>query len=71
MNSWRVACVALLGAVCVLGGCATNVVLVNPRTGETTVCYESFRGLDPWSQQEACIGRHIASGWVRADGAQP
>jgi hypothetical protein len=62
---------ALLGAAFVLGGCAADVVLVNPRTGETAVCYQSLGGFDPWSQQEACIGHHIAGGWVRADGVQP
>ena len=52
----------------VLSGCAADVVMVNPRTGETAVCGASFRGLNPWSQEEACVGEHIAGGWVRAHG---
>ncbi len=56
-----------IGAACALSGCAADVVMLNPRTGETVTCRESLRGLNPWSQQEACIGDHIAGGWVRAD----
>lgn len=55
-------------AACLLGGCAADVVMVDPRTGATTVCHESLRGLDPWSQQEACIGEHLAQGWVKTGG---
>jgi len=49
------------------GGCASDVVLLNPRTGETDTCRASLHGFNPWSQQEACIGEHIADGWVRTD----
>jgi len=49
----------------VLSGCAADVVMLNPRTGETAMCRASLQGLNPWSQQEACIGDHIAGGWVR------
>ncbi len=55
-----------IGAAGVLTGCAADVVMLNPRTGETATCRESLRGLNPWSQQEACIGDHIAQGWIRA-----
>jgi len=58
---------ALLALACALGGCAADVVMLNPRTGETTTCAASARGLNPWSQQEACIGDHVAAGWVRAN----
>jgi hypothetical protein len=51
----------------VTGGCATDVMLRNPRTGETATCKASLAGFNPWSQQEACIGGHIAGGWVRAE----
>jgi hypothetical protein len=51
----------------VLGGCAADVVMLNPRTCETATCAASARGFNPWSQQEACIGEHIAAGWVRGD----
>src|SRR5207253_11100373 len=26
----------------------------------------SLRGLNPWSQQQACIGDYIAGGWIRS-----
>jgi len=57
---------ALIAAVCLLSGCAADVVMMNPRTGEAASCRASLRGLNPWSQQEACIGDHIAGGWIRA-----
>ena len=59
---------ALIAAVCLLGGCAADVVMVNPRTGTTASCRASLRGLNPWSQQEACIGDYTADGWIRAGG---
>jgi len=59
---------ALIVAACVLTGCAGDVVMVNPRTGETATCRESMKGLNPWSQKEACVGDYIAQGWRRADG---
>jgi len=61
---WRL---ILLAAGCLLAGCASDVVMLNPRTSETVICRPSLRGLDPWSQQEACIADHIAGGWVRAE----
>jgi hypothetical protein len=59
---------ALIAAGCLLTGCAADVVMVNPRTGETATCRESHHGLNPWSQKEACIGHYIAGGWIRAGG---
>jgi len=56
---------ALVTAAYVLAGCASDVVMLNPRTGETGICRESLRGLNPWSQKEACIGKYIAEGWIR------
>ena len=56
----------LIAAAALLTGCAADVVMVNPRTGETVICRESLGGLDPWSQKEACIGHNIAGGWIRA-----
>jgi len=55
----------LIVAACVLAGCASDVMMQNPRTGETTTCRASLRGLNPWSQQDACIADHIATGWRR------
>ena len=57
--------VGLLATAGALAGCAEDVALVNPHTGTTAVCPPSAHGIDPWSQQEACIGDHIASGWIR------
>ena len=56
----------LIAAAALLTGCAADVVMVNPRTGEAAICRESLRGLNPWSQKEACIGDYIARGWTRA-----
>ena len=54
-------------AASMVSGCATDVVMRNPRTGETATCRASLAGLNPWSQQEGCIGDHIAGGWVRTE----
>jgi len=56
----------LIIAVALVTGCGADVVMVQPRTGETISCRESFWGLDPWSQKEACVGDHITRGWTRA-----
>ncbi|HKB47883.1 MAG TPA: hypothetical protein VKC57_09310 [Ktedonobacterales bacterium] len=48
-----------------LTGCAGNVVMLNPRTGQTTTCRAS--SLNPWSQQEVCVGDHIAQGWKKRE----
>src|SRR5262249_35184395 len=55
----------LIIAACLLAGCAQHVVMLNPRTGETTTCGTS--PLNPWSQQEACVGEHITQGWRRLE----
>jgi hypothetical protein len=55
----------LIIAAGVLTGCATDVAMQNPRTGDTAMCRASLRGLNPWSQQDACIADHIAQGWRR------
>ena len=56
----------LIIAAGVLTSCATDVALQNPRTGDTVTCRASLRGLNPWSQQDACVADHIAQGWRRA-----
>ena len=61
------AAVLIIGMALLLSGCVSDVVLVNPRTGETDACAASLRGFNPWSEQEACIGDHIAGGWVRKE----
>jgi hypothetical protein len=59
---------ALIAAACLLAGCAADVAMVNPRTGEKATCRESLAGLNPWSQKEACIGQYLAEGWIRDGG---
>lgn len=55
--------VRLVVLAALLAGCARDVVMLNPRTDETTICPAS--PLNPWSQQQACIGDHMAQGWKR------
>lgn len=55
----------LILATSTLSGCASDVVMLNPRTGETATC--SASPLNPWSQQETCVGQHIAQGWKRLE----
>ena len=55
----------LIFAACALTGCAADVVMLNPRTGETMTCRAS--SLNPWSQQQACVGEHVAQGWKRLE----
>ncbi len=52
---------------CSLAGCASDrdVVMQDPRSGETTTCQHSAPlGLDPWSQTYACVAQHAAQGWI-------
>jgi hypothetical protein len=58
----------LILAAGLLAGCASDVVMVNPRTGEAAVCRESLHGLNPWSQKEACVGDYLTRGWTRPKG---
>ncbi len=55
----------LIVAACFATSCAEDVVMLNPRTGETVTCRAA--PLNPWSQQEACVGDHIAQGWKRLE----
>jgi uncharacterized protein YceK len=55
----------IIAVAFLLAGCATDVMMQNPRTGDTATCRASVRGLNPWSQQDACIADHIAQGWRR------
>lgn len=64
-RSARFGMFALLTASLSLFGCARDVVMLNPRTGETTICTAS--PLNPWSQQQSCIGGHVAEGWRRQE----
>jgi hypothetical protein len=61
-GSIRVAAIFLAGMS--LAACSSPVVLQNPRTNETTTCNEGAGDWSPWSQQQACVGDHIAQGWV-------
>ncbi len=56
---------ALLG-VALLAGCGTgDVPMRQPQTGATALCRESLHGLDPWSQNDACVAGYEAQGWIR------
>ena len=55
----------LLVAIGLVTGCAPDVVMLNPRTGETMTCRASAG--NPWSQQEACVGDGIAHGWKKLE----
>ncbi len=60
----------LIVAACLMTGCAADVVMLNPRTDETATCKASLSGLNPWSQQEACVADYLERGWVRRDGGR-
>jgi hypothetical protein len=49
-----------------LAGCADDLTIRNPKTGDQMVCRQSAQGLDPWSQTQACVADHLAQGWVVA-----
>lgn len=57
----------LILAAGVSTGCAGDVVMQNPHTGQTETCQESLHGLDPWSQTMACVEAHEVQGWTRVD----
>ena len=57
----------MIVTACLLTGCAADVVMRNPRTGETVTCKASLQGLNPWSHQETCIADYIEQGWIRND----
>jgi len=48
-----------------LAGCEGDVVMKDPRTGQTVTCAQSLYGFDPWSQTYACVSAHAAQGWRR------
>jgi hypothetical protein len=54
---------ALILAACALAACADDVVMKNPKTGETTTCPGTPGGVNPWSQNYACAAAHAAQGW--------
>ena len=55
----------LIAVAGLLGGCASDVMMLNPRTGERATCPAT--PLNPWSQQDACVGEYIAQGWKRLE----
>ena len=59
---------ALIVLACALTGCAADVIMLNPRTGDTARCRGS--ALNPWSQQQACVGEYAAQGWRRLESRQ-
>ena len=60
----RARLILVVVAALLFGGCAADVLMVDPRTGATAVCHDSSHGLNPWSQREACIGDYITQGWT-------
>lgn len=59
---------ALLAGLCLLSGCIDrDVVMVNPRTGETATCEGAPGGVNPWSQTMACVTDREAQGWMRRE----
>lgn len=54
----------MLVAAFALAGCADDLTVQNPKTGERIICRQSQAGLDPWSQTQACVAGHLAQGWV-------
>ena len=54
----------LVAAALALAGCADDVSVQNPKTGERLVCRQDHSGLDPWSQTQACVAGHLAQGWT-------
>jgi hypothetical protein len=58
-------CLGVIMVLCVGAGCAHDIVMLNPRTGETLTCRAS--ALNPWSQLQACVGDHIAQGWRKLE----
>jgi hypothetical protein len=68
MRRLRMRYLTVIAVASLLTGCAADVVMLNPRTGEKAICKESLQGFNPWSQKEGCVGRHIAEGWIRDGG---
>ena len=60
----RVRRTAIFLAAMSLAACSSPVVVQNSQTGETVTCSEGAADWSPWSQQQACVGDHIARGWV-------
>jgi hypothetical protein len=55
---------ALIALALLVAGCARDIVMQNPRTGETATCAQSLSGWDPWSQTYACATAKAEQGWV-------
>jgi len=52
---------------CLLGGCASDVAMKDPKTDETTICPGTPGGVNPWSQNYACAAALAAQGWRRVN----
>src|ERR1700722_9656442 len=65
-GNWCVAVrfAALTVLACSIAGCANDVLMQNPRTGETATCAQSLAGWDPWSQTYACAAAKAEQGWT-------
>jgi hypothetical protein len=56
--------VAVIVLACLTAGCADDIVMRSPRTGETATCAQSLASWDPWSQTYACAAAKAEQGWV-------
>ena len=54
----------LIVLACLIAGCADDIAMRNPRTGETATCAQALAGWDPWSQTYACATAKAEQGWV-------
>jgi hypothetical protein len=55
---------ALVVFACSITGCTNDVMMQNPRTGETATCAQSLAGWNPWSQTYACASAKAEQGWT-------
>jgi hypothetical protein len=68
MNQYSISTHWLLLLACgLLAGCASDVSLQDPRTGQIVTCRESLAGFNPWSQKDACVVGYITQGWVTTE----
>jgi hypothetical protein len=50
-----------------LTACAGDIVMRDPRTGQTRICPGNPAGVDPWSQNYACAAGLAAQGWLQTN----
>jgi hypothetical protein len=60
--------ITLVLAAGMFAGCASGIVIKDPRTAASATCAQSLAGLDPWSQTYACAAQQAAQGWRVVNG---